>query len=117
MATVTFFNNSNRQGGVYISPVVTVPADVNRIEAHLVSTAWPNAPQSTVITIKVQISRDGGSTWDTEIEVGWVGGSLGKGGTLPSIQINGIGEYVGLMARAYLELAGTLRFSIQGNID
>ena len=116
MANFTFIPNSNHQAGVLISSTITMLPGISAIEAHIVGTAWATASPSIVLTCRIDSSGDGGSTWQTQFQAGWVGGSVGRDGSLPSFRLTDIDQYVGQRVRIYLEQSGgPLRYSIQGS--
>lgn len=117
MALSRWLSRANRQGGVVISRVEVIPNGITGVYAELDlqnNNDFSNPNQ--LITAKIDVSRDGGNTWDTFAVVAWQGGPppgrFGKWAVAWGVSPDLWGQTV----RLYLEQAGTIRYGILGEL-
>lgn len=114
MATVNWLNRVTRNGGVYISSVVTIPADGSMVEAVIGDCDWGTVSNTVAITWRLEVSADSGATWQVAAAGGSVAGTPNPKGN-PRLSV-GLIPYRGMRVRLYVEFAGSLRFSVGGQV-
>jgi hypothetical protein len=117
MAFTNWMNRSIRNGGEWNSGNFTIPAGIEsvNIELNLLQNSDFATPDKS-ITLSVEVSNDGATTWVEQMTVGWVGGTPpGRSGKWYA-SINGIGEFAGFLARVHISQSGSFRYGIRGEI-
>lgn len=114
MAPFTIFVTSTRQPGTYNTPAVEIPVG-RMFDMHLSGLDIVNEPIDTIIEWRIELSYDGGETWElmTGSQI------VGRGGIpLPKdykicVEITGL---TGYLARGTITTNKRLFFGLQGDI-
>lgn len=77
-APVTFaiFGNANRQAGTHVTGSATIPEGVDAIGLRDNMTDALAGSASNAFTLTLQVSRDGGATWQSVHQEEWQGGTF-----------------------------------------
>ena len=79
----TFTISTALRSGTFTSPAVTVPAGVTEIDLTGTLAAGDLANAANTVAITIQISHDGGVTWQTRASSAWEGNTVGRAGLVP----------------------------------
>jgi hypothetical protein len=117
MAFTNWLPRATRAGGEWNSPNISIPTGINQItiRLNLQSNADFATPDKS-ITIWVEVSSDGGTSWQEVFRAGWLGGSPPPKSGIWSASATGLGEYAGMLARAHISQSGSIKYGIQGEI-
>jgi hypothetical protein len=118
MSFINAISRAVRDGGEYNSPNFTVPSNIKHISIALnLQAVSAFATPDKSLTIVAETSNDGAATWQTQFQVGWVGGapSPKSGGWTASI--DGIQAFAGQLVRLHVSQSGSFRWGLNVEID
>jgi len=118
MAYTRWLSQTTRSGGEYNSPNVTVPSGIDTLRIHLIVVASAFATADKSLTITIEISKDGATSWTHQFTVGWIGGPVPTrpGQTGWYAAVSGLEQYAGNLARVHISQSGNFRWGLDGEI-
>ncbi len=120
MALTQWLPVSRRGAGEYTTPSFTIPDGVDSVHVHLDVLDNDFNTSAVSVTATIEVSQDGGQTWQFQMSVSWVGATpppINRGGiTGWYAAVSDLHHFVGMLVRVHFSTVGTFRWGLEGEL-
>ncbi len=118
MALTQWMPVSRRGGGDWDTPSFTIPSGIDTVRVMLDVTPSNFSTPDLSVTMAIEVSMDGGSTWKLQMSTTWTGGTPPNNRGLLGwfAAVSGVGQYAGYLAHVHFSTVGDFRWGLQGEM-